>query len=291
MRAFVAGAYDSAGHPVTAVEYPRILQDLFGAEQARSILAEYPLVDYPTPSLALATLLTDSGDMLGACTQLPAADAAAKRARVFAYEFAEPMPPRSVTSIAARTTVSTFPTSSTAVPGTVDATNTHWHEEGPRGQADRLLDTVCPNCEPRPGLAQVPLRDSNLLHSRPDRPGRRGTRAPLRILEPAIRASSVFSRARRRMPQRRLTEDDVQEYPHVLHHVPSGWGSGPSTLAGDAAHALTPSQTQGANQALEDGWLLRRALSSGGTPPTRCGGTSACAPDVCGPSPGWPRVR
>jgi para-nitrobenzyl esterase len=90
MRAFVAGAYDSAGHPVTAVEYPRILQDLFGAEQARSILAEYPLVDYPTPSLALATLLTDSGDMLGACTQLPAADAAAKRAPVFAYEFAEP---------------------------------------------------------------------------------------------------------------------------------------------------------------------------------------------------------
>jgi FAD-dependent urate hydroxylase len=58
----------------------------------------------------------------------------------------------------------------------------------------------------------------------------------------------------------------VQEYPHVLHHVPSGWGSGPSTLVGDAAHAFPPSQAQGANQALEGGWLLRRALSSGGTP-------------------------
>jgi FAD-dependent urate hydroxylase len=57
-----------------------------------------------------------------------------------------------------------------------------------------------------------------------------------------------------------LNEADVQEYPHVLHHVPERWGNGPTTLLGDAAHAFPPSQAQGANQALEDAWLLRRAL-------------------------------
>jgi FAD-dependent urate hydroxylase len=54
----------------------------------------------------------------------------------------------------------------------------------------------------------------------------------------------------------------------VLHRVPSVWGTGPSTLLGDAAHAFPPSQAQGANQALEDAWLLRRALSSGHEPST-----------------------
>jgi FAD-dependent urate hydroxylase len=58
-----------------------------------------------------------------------------------------------------------------------------------------------------------------------------------------------------------LTAADVHEYPHVLHRVPSQWGTGPTTLLGDAAHAFPPSQAQGANQALEDAWLLRRALS------------------------------
>jgi hypothetical protein len=32
-----------------------------------------------------------------------------------------------------------------------------------------------------------------------------------------------------------LTEADVQAYPHVLHRVPSQWGSGPTTLLGDAS--------------------------------------------------------
>jgi FAD-dependent urate hydroxylase len=59
---------------------------------------------------------------------------------------------------------------------------------------------------------------------------------------------------------------DVQEYPHVLHEVPDRWGAGAVTLLGDAAHAFPPSQAQGANQALEDAWLLARALSSDRAP-------------------------
>ncbi|WP_422771027.1 FAD-dependent oxidoreductase [Plantactinospora sp. WMMC1484] len=65
-----------------------------------------------------------------------------------------------------------------------------------------------------------------------------------------------------------LAESDVQAYPHVLHQVPARWGTGPSTLLGDAAHAFPPSQAQGANQALEDAWLLRRALRTPGDPVT-----------------------
>jgi FAD-dependent urate hydroxylase len=57
-----------------------------------------------------------------------------------------------------------------------------------------------------------------------------------------------------------LTSADVQEFPHVLHEVRDEWGRGPATLLGDAAHAFPPSQAQGANQALEDAWLLSRAL-------------------------------
>jgi para-nitrobenzyl esterase len=90
MRAFVAAEYDGTGHPVTAAAYPNIIRSLFGSENAQAILAAYPLSRYPTPSLALATLLTDDGRMLGACSQLPADDAATRRAPVFAYEFAEP---------------------------------------------------------------------------------------------------------------------------------------------------------------------------------------------------------
>jgi FAD-dependent urate hydroxylase len=63
-----------------------------------------------------------------------------------------------------------------------------------------------------------------------------------------------------------LTGEDPQAYPHVLHTVRPAWGRGPVTLLGDAAHAFPPSQAQGANQALEDAWLLRRALGSGGPP-------------------------
>jgi FAD-dependent urate hydroxylase len=61
-----------------------------------------------------------------------------------------------------------------------------------------------------------------------------------------------------------ISDTDLGRYPHVLHEIPEEWGRGPVTLLGDAAHAFPPSQAQGANQALEDAWLLRRTLASGG---------------------------
>ena len=57
-----------------------------------------------------------------------------------------------------------------------------------------------------------------------------------------------------------VTDTDLGCYPHVLHQIPDRWGTGPTTLLGDAAHAFPPSQAQGANQTLEDAWLLTRAL-------------------------------
>ncbi|MGC9670524.1 FAD-dependent oxidoreductase [Planosporangium sp. 12N6] len=61
-----------------------------------------------------------------------------------------------------------------------------------------------------------------------------------------------------------IKDADIESFPHVLHEVPDRWGSGAATLLGDAAHVFPPSQAQGANQALEDAWLLTRALAAGG---------------------------
>lgn len=50
-------------------------------------------------------------------------------------------------------------------------------------------------------------------------------------------------------------------FPHHRHRVPGVWGLGPATLAGDAAHSMPPTLAQGANQALEDAWLLARSIT------------------------------
>ncbi|MER7273270.1 NAD(P)/FAD-dependent oxidoreductase [Dactylosporangium sp. NPDC000244] len=58
--------------------------------------------------------------------------------------------------------------------------------------------------------------------------------------------------------------DGLSSFPHLLHEVPHVWGAGRVTLLGDAAHVFPPSQAQGANQALEDAWALRRTLAGDG---------------------------
>jgi FAD-dependent urate hydroxylase len=61
-----------------------------------------------------------------------------------------------------------------------------------------------------------------------------------------------------------LRSNDVGYFPHLLSPVADAWGVGATTLLGDAAHTFPPSQAQGANQALEDAWMLRRVLQSDG---------------------------
>lgn len=53
---------------------------------------------------------------------------------------------------------------------------------------------------------------------------------------------------------------DMQPFTHLRHTVHKQWGRGRITLAGDAAHAWPPSLAQGANQALEDAWVLGRVV-------------------------------
>nr|CAQ52625.1 FAD-dependent monooxygenase [Streptomyces violaceoruber] len=60
-----------------------------------------------------------------------------------------------------------------------------------------------------------------------------------------------------------VDEDDVHVFPHALHDVLRQWGRGPLTLMGDAAHAIPPRAGMGANQALEDAWVLSHALTDG----------------------------
>ena len=60
----------------------------------------------------------------------------------------------------------------------------------------------------------------------------------------------------------RIRDTDLESFRHVTHRVPDRWGRGGTTLLGDAAHAFPPTQAQGANQAVEDAWLLSRALSA-----------------------------
>lgn len=82
MRAFVVG------RPVTADDYRTRLTDTFG-DEVDAVFAAYPIDDYDTPALAIATVLGDWGGSIGACPVLRTAAAAAAHQPVYAYEFAE----------------------------------------------------------------------------------------------------------------------------------------------------------------------------------------------------------
>ncbi|GAA3551500.1 NAD(P)/FAD-dependent oxidoreductase [Nonomuraea rosea] len=56
------------------------------------------------------------------------------------------------------------------------------------------------------------------------------------------------------------TITDIDFFPHHRQAIPAVWGKGPTTLAGDSAHTMPPTMAQGANQALEDAWLLTRSI-------------------------------
>lgn len=81
------------------------------------------------------------------------------------------------------------------------------------------------------------------------------------------------------------TLEDVGFFPHHRQQIRDVWGKGPTTLAGDSAHTMPPTMAQGANQALEDAWLLsgsigdlrayERARSKVVRRPARLAGTEA----------------
>jgi para-nitrobenzyl esterase len=113
MRSVVAEHLAGAGGPLSAEQYPHEVRELYGND-ATKVLARYPATDYPSPSLALATLMTDEGAAMGACSQLPYNDAHTRRAPTYAYEFAEESARVMATYHSARITAWTSPTSSTA---------------------------------------------------------------------------------------------------------------------------------------------------------------------------------
>lgn len=64
-----------------------------------------------------------------------------------------------------------------------------------------------------------------------------------------------------------MKDEDVSVFPHIIHRELPQWGEGPITLVGDAAHVVPPRVGMGLSQALEDAWVLSRALAGGGRDP------------------------
>lgn len=81
-RLFVFGAYDYAGNPITPAMYTNLVNSTFGSS-APAVLARYPLADYPSPSIAWATIQSDQGSEARKVLD----DNLSRWTRTYAYEF------------------------------------------------------------------------------------------------------------------------------------------------------------------------------------------------------------
>ena len=88
-RLFVFQGNDYLGHPVTADSYEATVRSTYGAD-ADQILAAYPVADYPTPGIALATVQSDAASY----TRYTLDKQFAKWVPTRAYEFAEEHTPQ-----------------------------------------------------------------------------------------------------------------------------------------------------------------------------------------------------
>ncbi|MEU9868878.1 carboxylesterase family protein [Actinomadura sp. NPDC048021] len=86
MRLFVSLSYPD---PITAAQYEDIVRSAYGAD-AGKVLARYPAGAYPEPRIALATLQTDSNEVLSACVHQNAFRLLDRAGvPVYAYQFAD----------------------------------------------------------------------------------------------------------------------------------------------------------------------------------------------------------
>jgi para-nitrobenzyl esterase len=84
-RLFVAAIEAMSNHVTTAQDYQSDLTSVFGADAGR-VLAEYPVGDFSSPSMALATVWTDRA---WSCPALRTAAEFATRVPTYAFEFAD----------------------------------------------------------------------------------------------------------------------------------------------------------------------------------------------------------
>jgi FAD-dependent urate hydroxylase len=59
-----------------------------------------------------------------------------------------------------------------------------------------------------------------------------------------------------------ISDGDIEPFPHVWHSVPGLLQMNGVVLIGDAVHAIPPVLAQGANQSIEDAWVLCRELEA-----------------------------
>lgn len=84
-RLFVAISFDLLSNgPLTAQQYPGVVQNLVGAQAAPQVLAEYPLSDFSSPDVALSAII---GDAAFSCSARAADQLLAASVPTFSYEF------------------------------------------------------------------------------------------------------------------------------------------------------------------------------------------------------------
>jgi FAD-dependent urate hydroxylase len=64
-----------------------------------------------------------------------------------------------------------------------------------------------------------------------------------------------------------IDDGDIEPFPHAWHRVPPHLHRDHVVLIGDAVHAIPPVLAQGANQSIEDAWIVARELESSSSIP------------------------